>query len=67
MRLPAKGNNGGDCVGSVGSVLGVYVTNPSNEVCSVALEKDRKRWNKRRRHGELTLIMMYEEVDEDMI
>lgn len=32
MRLPAKGNNSGDCVGSVGSVLGVYVTDPSSEV-----------------------------------
>ncbi len=32
MGLPAKGNNGGDCAGSVDSVLGVYVTDPSSEV-----------------------------------
>lgn len=32
MGLPAKGDNGGDCVGSVGSVLGVYITDPSSKV-----------------------------------
>ncbi len=44
MGLPAKGNNGGDCAGSVGSVLGVYVTDPSNEV--LYERGARGRWGK---------------------